>query len=145
MEHNEDERKVRVPVQVRFSDIDMARHAHNAVYLQWFELARMALLRRVVPADHDWMRQSLILARNEVDYRAPVRLSDVVEAEAWCSAVGTKSFDLRYTVSKVEGRERIACAEGRSVMVCYDYTQGRTIAIPDDWRKALEALCISNT
>ena len=145
MKNTEDERKARVAVQMRFSDIDMARHAHNAVYLQWFELARMALLRRVVPAGHDWMRQSLILARNEVDYRAPVRLSDAVEAEAWCSAVGTKSFDLRYAVSRLEGDQRITCAEGRSVMVCYDYTQHRTIAIPDDWRKALGALCIPNT
>jgi acyl-CoA thioester hydrolase len=137
-----DERKARVAVQLRFSDFDMARHAHNAVHLQWFELARMEFLRRVVPPGHDWTRHGVILARNEVDHRLPVRLHDTVEAEAWCSAVGTKSFDLRYAVVKREGGRRIVCTEGRSVMVCYDYAADSPMAIPADWRAKLEALRI---
>ncbi len=42
-----------VPIQIRFADVDMAHHVHNAVYLQWFELARMELLRRFIAPDHD--------------------------------------------------------------------------------------------
>ena len=40
-------RRLSVPLQVRFADVDMARHVHNAVYLHWFETGRMALLREV--------------------------------------------------------------------------------------------------
>ena len=36
----------------------------------------MELLKRFIPADHDWRTEGLILARNEVDYRTPVRLTD---------------------------------------------------------------------
>lgn len=129
----------RVPIQVRFADVDMARHVHNAVYLHWFEAARMKFLEQVVPADNDWSKLGLILARNEVDYRMPVRLHDSIEAEAWCSAVGTKSFDLSYRIHRIGGDAPGICAEGRSVMVCFDYTVQRTIAIPEDWRRQLEA------
>ncbi len=129
----------RVPIQVRFADVDMARHVHNAVYLHWFEAARMKFLEQVVPADNDWSKLGLILARNEVDYRMPVRLHDTIEAEAWCSAVGTKSFDLSYRIHRIGGDAPGICAEGRSVMVCFDYTVQRTIAIPEDWRRQLEA------
>ena len=128
-----------VPIQIRFADVDLAQHVHNSVYLHWFELARMAFLRSVIPADHDWKAQGLILARNEVDYRMPVRLHDRLEAEAWCSAVGGKSFDLCYRIHRLDGDMPGVCAEGRSVMVCYDYVQQRTIAIPAAWREGLSA------
>lgn len=132
-------KSTRVPVQVRFADVDMARHVHNAVYLHWFEAGRMKFLEQVVPADNDWSTLGLILARNEVDYRMPVRLHDTIEAEAWCSAVGTKSFDLSYHIHRIGGDAPGICAEGRSVMVCFDYTVQRSIAIPEDWRRQLEA------
>lgn len=135
------EKRSIVPVQIRFNDVDMARHVHNAVYLNWFELARMALLRRFIAQEHDWRTQGLILARNEVDYRRPVHLNDVVEASAWCSAIGSKSFDLSYAVTRVGERPGI-CAEGRSVMVCYDYKAERSIELPAAWRAALEQLII---
>ena len=62
---------INVPIQIRFADVDMAGHVHNAVHLHWFETARMALQERFIPAEHDWREQGLILARNEVDYRMP--------------------------------------------------------------------------
>ena len=129
----------RVAIQVRFSDVDLAGHVHNAVYLQWFELARMAFLSRFVPRDHDWQAQGIILARNEVDYRMPVHLHDVLEAEAWCSAVGSKRFDLSYTVHRMGGERPGICAEGRSILVCYDYRTGRTMTLPENWRTVLNA------
>ena len=118
----------------------MARHVHNGVYLSYFEQARMDFLRQFIEKDHDWKRLGLILARNEVDYRQPVHLSDLVEVEAWCSNVGTKSFDLSYAlfVKTKEGRK--LCTQGRSVMVCFDYTGGGSIAVPEPWRLALARL-----
>src|SRR5436190_9592014 len=122
------EKRSIVPVQIRFNDVDMARHVHNAVYLNWFELARMAFLRRFIAPEHDWRTEGLILARNEVDYRLPVHLNDTVEASAWCSAIGNRSFDLEYAIVRTGNRPG-TCAEGRSVMVCYDYTTERSITL----------------
>ena len=131
---------VTIPIQIRFADLDMAHHAHNAVYLHWFELARMELLRSFIPKGHDWKKQGLILARNEVDYRLPVHLHDTVQCECWCSSVGTKSFELSYAVRRVSGERPVVCAEGRSVLVCFDYDQGASVEIPAAWKKALGSL-----
>ena len=135
-------KRTTVKVQIRFADVDMARHVHNGVHLHWFELARMAFLERFIPQDHDWSAQGLILARNEVDYRMPVRLHDTIEADAWCSAIGSKSFDLRYTIRRIDAGASVICAEGRSVMVCYDYKATGAIAIPRAWLEKLEVLII---
>lgn len=126
------------PIQIRFSDVDLGRHVHNAAYLQYFELGRMELLRRVIGPDHDWVKTGLILARNEIDYRLPIHLADQVTVETRCLKVGTKSFNLGYTLfSERDGQRRIH-AEGVSVMVCFDYTKQQSIPMPEAWRTALE-------
>jgi len=133
-------RSISVPLQIRFADVDMARHVHNAVFLHWFEAARMALLEQFIAPDHDWRGEGLILARNEVDYRMPVRLTDQMEAEAWCGTIGNKSFDLLYAIRRIGGDRPGICAEGRSVMVCFNYHANASIALPGSWRVALEQL-----
>lgn len=129
---------MKTPIQIRFSDVDMARHVHNAVYLQWFELARMSLLRHVTPPVNDWRTEGLILARNEVDYLKPVHLSDTIEGEVWCSRIGTKSFELEYAIHRNNGNKAGVCAKGKSVMVCFNFEKDESIAIPTDWREALQ-------
>ena len=127
--------KITTPVQVRFSDLDMARHVHNAVYLEYFELGRMDLLRQFMEPDHDWVRTGLILARNEVDHRRPIHLADPVQVLTWCGRIGDKSFDLNYQVQ--HAKDGSVFAEGRSVMVCFDYSIQSSIEVPADWRNAL--------
>ena len=130
--------RVSTPIQLRFSDVDMARHVHNAAYLQYFELGRMDLLRRFMEKDHDWVKTGLILARNEVDYRTPIHLADEVHIQTWCGKIGSKSFDLHYEVLNLDSGNKHA--EGRSVMVCFDYSKQTSIPLPEAWRKALAQL-----
>lgn len=128
------------PIQIRFSDVDLGRHVHNAAYLQYFELGRMELLRQVVGPDHDWVKTGLILARNEINYRLPIHLADQISVETRCLKVGTKSFDLGYTVFSMRNGKRHIHADGLSVMVCFDYTTQQSMAVPDAWRTALERM-----
>ena len=130
--------RVTTPIQLRFSDADLARHVHNADYLQYFELGRMDLLRRFMEKDHDWVTMGLILARNEVDYRMPIHLADEVHIQTWCGKIGSKSFDLHYEVLNLKSGKKHA--EGRSVMVCFDYSKQASIALPEQWRTALAQL-----
>ncbi|MBS1937761.1 MAG: acyl-CoA thioesterase [Bacteroidetes bacterium] len=130
--------KISTPVQIRFSDVDLGQHVHNAAYLHYFELGRMEFLRSLVEKDHDWRKLGLILARNEVDYRLPIHLADRISVETRCTKLGTKSFDLGYAVvsAGLDGSRRLH-AEGHSVMVCFDYTSQRSIPVPEAWRTAL--------
>jgi acyl-CoA thioester hydrolase len=136
--------RTKTPVQIRFNDVDMARHVHNAVYLSYFEQGRMDFLRGFIEKDHDWVKQGMILARNEVDYRIPIHLSDTVEVETWCSNVGSKSFNLSYAVFAERDKQRRIHAQGRSVMVCFDYEQQLSIAVPDAWRRSLARMMESD-
>lgn len=111
---------------------------HNSKYLDYFEAGRMAYLAEFIAADHNWKEYGLILAKNEVNYKRPVRLSDTLAVDVCCGEIGRKSFRLDYKIHILEGEQEIECCSGSSVMVCYNYTQVASIPIPEEWRSELE-------
>ena len=117
---------------VRFKDLDAMGHVNNAVFLTFMESARIAYLSALGAGDDPL--QNLILARAEVDFRSPITFGDEIQVGVRTSRVGTKSFELEYEV-RASGR---VAAEGRSVLVGYDYESRASVEIPEDWRAFLQ-------
>jgi acyl-CoA thioester hydrolase len=120
--------------RVRFRDLDVLGHVNNAVFLTYIESARVAFLldRGTATTLQD---MSLIVARIEIDFRAPVGFGEEVEIAVRASRFGGKSFDLDY---ELRVGERVV-AEARSVCVAYDYGKGEAVEVPDEWREKLAA------
>ena len=116
--------------RVRFRDLDALSHVNNAVYATFLEQARIEFLRRFGATQQD-----MILARLEIDFRAPVGFGADVEIEVRPARVGTKSFALDYIV-RVADR---VVAEAKSVLVAYDYEREESVELPASWREALAA------
>jgi acyl-CoA thioester hydrolase len=121
--------------QVRFRDLDPMGHVNNAVFLTYLEQARIAFFEQqglsVALAD-----MNLVIARVEIDFRAPVRLGQEVEVAVRATRFGTKSFDFDYELT-VEGE---IVAEARSVQVAYDYGRREPVSLPDEWREKLSGV-----
>jgi acyl-CoA thioester hydrolase len=121
--------------QVRFRDLDPMGHVNNAVFLTYLEQARIGFFERhglSVGLDD----LNMIVARVEIDFRAPVRLGQEVEVAVRATRFGTKSFDLDYELT-VDGT---TVAEARSVQVAYDYARREPVALPEEWREKLSAV-----
>jgi acyl-CoA thioester hydrolase len=115
---------------VRFRDLDALGHVNNAVYATYLEQARIRFLRRFGATQED-----MILARLEIDFRAPVSFGAQVDIEVSPARIGRKSFGLDYTM-RVD--ERVV-AEAKSVLVAYDYGREKSVELPASWREALAA------
>ena len=89
-------------VIIRFSDLDLFGHVNNAVYLTYYEEARVAYLNEVVGYNYDWSREGVILARIEVDFLIPIHFKDEVFIRTSCSRLGNKSFDLTYELFMIK-------------------------------------------
>jgi len=113
---------------VRFRDVDAMGHVNNAVFLTYLEDARIAFLR---PLGADV--PEMILARAEIDFRAPLAEGDDLEIGVRPLSVGNKSFELGY---EVRVGDRVA-AEAKTVIVSYDYASGRSVPVPESWREKL--------
>jgi acyl-CoA thioester hydrolase len=120
----------------RFSDLDPMGHVNNAVYLTWIENARIEFLRRLGAFDKpDTNEMAMILARVEVDFRAPLGFDDVVDVGVRTARLGGKSFDLEY---ELRCGDRVV-AQAKTVLVAYDYGTNESREIPDEWRQRLAA------
>src|SRR5947208_16888011 len=122
-------------VRARFRDIDPMRHVNNWVFLTYVQQARVAFLADAGAAT-GLEDMNLIIARVEIDFKAPVRLGQEVEISVRASRFGTKSFDLDYEL-------RVECelvAEAKSVQVAYDYARREPVPVPAAWREKLTAI-----
>lgn len=105
-----DPRPVIVPIQVRWRDLDALGHINNAVYLSYFEVARMAYLQAMLPQDAELDPQTslprdfqFILADLQITYRAPAQLNDPLQASVYVSQVGQKSFIFQFRIENALG------------------------------------------
>ncbi len=121
--------------RVRFRDLDPMGHVNNAVFLTYIEQARVAFLAEVGAAT-GLEDMNMIVARVEIDFKAPVRLGQEVEVSVRASRFGTKSFDLDYDL-RVDGE---LVAQAKTVQVAYDYERREPVALPADWREKLTAI-----
>jgi acyl-CoA thioester hydrolase len=121
--------------QVRFRDLDPMGHVNNAVFLTYIEQARVTYLSEVGAAT-GLQDMNIIVARVEIDFKAPVRLGQEVEISVHATRFGTKSFDLDY-VLRVDGD---VVAEAKSVQVAYDYGRREPVELPAEWREKMTAV-----
>ena len=131
--------KHKFPIQVRFVDIDKLGHVNNAVYLSYFETARVAYFDEVVGERVDWNKTGMILAKSIVDYKTPVFQHDKLFIYSSVSKLGNKSFEISdVLVKNINGTEIIA-ALATFTIVCFNYETQSTIEIPQEWRERIEA------
>lgn len=124
-------------VKIRWSDIDSFNHVNNAVYLTYFEEARVRYFADI--CQWDWTTDGLILAKIEIDYIIPLIYSQKPVIYTRCSRLGTKSFDLDYEIYHELGSEKTLISKGKSVLVCFDYQKQESIRIPEVTREKLIA------
>lgn len=125
-------------IYVRFSDIDVMGHVNNAVYLNYFESARMDFFNQLLSKNWDWINNGIILLKNEIEYVRPVVLHDEPLIQLSVEKLGTKSFVLGYQLT-VNGE---LYTRGSSTLVCFDYTKKTTVEIPGDLRTKLTGLIV---
>ena len=125
--------------RVRFGDLDAMRHLNNVVFLRYFETARIAYLRELVPA-HDPAHPEgddfgLIFAECHINYRSPVHFDEEVAVHCSVGDLRRSSFRVYF---RMEVEDRLV-AEGYGVLVGFDYSSQRAMTLPDALREPLEA------
>jgi acyl-CoA thioester hydrolase len=134
---------LRFPLLTRYSDYDTKGHVNNAVYLTYFEWARVqAWTQHMVAAagltGADVADPPLIVAEARVKYMSPANIGVPLAIEIAVKEIRTKGFSFSYRI--VDARDERLVAEGETVQVAYDYGAGRTMAIPPAMRAALESM-----
>jgi acyl-CoA thioester hydrolase len=123
-------------VRVRFAETDAQGIVHNANYLVWFELARVAYLERYAggyPKLRSEGIEALVL-ESHVRYLHPARFDDRLSVHARCRDVKGARFRHEYVVERAG--ERIA--DGWTAHATVDSTSFRPTRVPGWLIEAIE-------
>ncbi|OWP56221.1 MAG: hypothetical protein B2I17_06970 [Thermoplasmatales archaeon B_DKE] len=120
------EHKSTVELQLRYGDMDTLGHVNNAVYLTYFELGRIDLLKK-----HDLLNNldeiNFVIARAEIDYRKAITLFSNPVLETYIGKTGNTSVSFEHVIYE-KGSGDIYC-EGRTVAVFL--RNGKKENVPD--------------
>lgn len=123
-------------LSVRFSDCDLFGHVNHAVYFTYFEQCRLEWWRHL-GGTTGMPGVGAIIAQAVCNFRAPAFVSDELEIRLAVAAIGTTSVTLEYDIENLASGTRIA--DGRTVIVAYDYSAHRSIPVPEETRAKLLA------
>jgi acyl-CoA thioester hydrolase len=122
------------PIEVRFRDCDAMGHVNHAVYFTYFEQCRLLFWRALTGKPNPLT--SIILAHAECDYRAPAHFGDRLEVRTRLAAIGRSSVTMTYQLVNVETLQTVA--DGKAVLVSYDYDARASRPLPEGTRALLE-------
>ncbi len=117
-------------IQIRYADIDSLNHVNNAIFLSYLELGRIDFLRKKAGEDF-FSRNSIVMARIEIDYVSTIFIQDRLVCRTWIEKVGRTSIVFGNTLIK---NGETVCANVRSTAVLVNYS-GEKEEVPDRIRK----------
>jgi len=126
--------KIKVPIQIRYSDFDMLRHLNNAAYATYLEIARLHFLKKIFSEySTQWLD---VVASLTINYRIPILPDDKPIVMIRCSRIGNSSYDLEYLIIQENDQDKVF-AEGKTIQVFIDPKTQSSIPISDEARKIL--------
>jgi acyl-CoA thioester hydrolase len=126
----------RMPIALRWSDLDAFNHVNNARYLTFIEQARIEWLEGIGEA---WVTDAFgpVLAQTLLNYTRPIEYPADVRVELFVTKLGNSSVTLGHRIVAADGT--LHC-DGHAVTVWVDRRTGKSRPLPDAVRRASEAL-----
>lgn len=122
----------------RWADNDAYGHVNNTIFYQWFDSAVNAWLVEQGLLDIQQGDPIALVVETRCSYFAPLAFPEPVEIGLALANLGRSSVRYRLGVFAVDADT--AAAHGEFVHVLVDRASRRPVALPDDWRRALEAV-----
>ncbi|OJY96494.1 MAG: thioesterase [Lysobacterales bacterium 63-13] len=123
----------RVPIRVRWRDLDAYNHVNNSSYLTYLEEARLVWLAGI---EGEWKsaESSPVLAASQLDFREQIEWPAELVVEIRCEKLGNSSLTLVHRITSADGT-RLHC-DASVVMVWINPASGRPRPLPESVRAA---------
>ncbi|QDW65977.1 acyl-CoA thioesterase [Luteimonas granuli] len=122
----------RLPIELRWRDLDAFNHVNNATFMTYLEEAR---IRWFESLDEDWVTDATapLLAAVQMNYRSPIAYPGSIVVELTADRIGTSSVTLGHRI--IGADSATLHADGHVVMVWIDRASGRPVPLPEAVRR----------
>ncbi|WP_343786444.1 thioesterase family protein [Dokdonella soli] len=127
----------RVPMPVRWGDLDAFNHVNNATFLVYAQEARLAWLADV---DGIWFDETMmpVVAAAQINFRRQLAWPAQIVVELVAKRVGTSSLTIAHRIVAANDDDCVY-ADGEVVMVWVDPASGRSVPLPEAIRAACQS------
>lgn len=129
--------KHKLPIQIRFNDIDSLGHVNNAIYLTYFDIGKSDFFQAVRKDVIDWTKIDIVVANVNIDFFAPTYLHEKLEVHTKVTSIGNKSMKMLQHLINRDTNEVKSISH--SVMVGYHPELKQSKVISDEWREAIDS------
>ena len=129
-------------ITTRWMDNDMYGHVNNVVYYSYFDTVVNQYLIEQGVLDTERGPVIGLVVETQCNYFSPITFPDTVQAGLRVGRLGSSS--VRYEVGLFRNDDLVASAQGHFVHVYVDRSSRRPVALPDEFRTALQALLAGN-
>lgn len=127
---------MRVPLEVRWRDLDAFNHVNNSKYLSYLEEARLQWML-TLPGQGLDERVAPVVAAAQLNYRRPIEWPAQVTVELFVERLGNTSVTVGHRIlGERGGTSPILFCDGHVVMVWIDRTSGSAAPLPTAVRNA---------
>lgn len=126
--------KIAIPIQTRFSDIDMNNHVNNTVYAVHVETARVEYFK-----DHlkmDLNKESAFTVHFEISYKKSALFQDNLAVLLRTEEIGNSSLLMEFAVVKEDDHSTVF-AQGKVKQVHFSPETGHLVRVGDAVREAV--------
>ncbi|MET0327425.1 MAG: thioesterase family protein [Luteimonas sp.] len=122
---------IRMPIELRWRDLDAFNHVNNSNFMTYLEEARIRWFDTVGEA---WVTDETapLLAAVQMNYKVPIPYPSKIVVELLTERLGNSSVTIAHRIVSEDGAT--LHADGHVVMVWIDRRTGRPTALPESVR-----------
>ena len=126
----------RVPIPLRWSDLDAFNHVNNARYLTFLEQARIEWFETI---GEPWVTEESapVVASATLNFKRPIEYPASVFVELFTEKLGNSSVVIGH---RIVGEDGTLHCDGHVVAVWVDRRSGKPVPLPAGVRRASELL-----
>ena len=126
----------KLDITVRGYHLDLYKHVNNSRYLEFLEEGRWDFGADKIGNGYLEDRNlGLVIVNNNINYRYPATLHDVLEIRTWIDNVGSRSYTYKQEIY-LKGTDTIVL-DAIVVVVVVDWNQNKAVYIDDELRDFL--------
>lgn len=129
----------RLPIQIRFSDVDVVGHVNNIVFFEYYDTGKAAFMTQLLGRSISWEEVDTVVANIDCAFIAPIFWGEEIEVLTACTYLHDKSFRLLQMLRNTQTGEVKSICE--TVMVSFDPNTQKSAPLSSEWRDKL-ASCI---
>lgn len=128
----------RLPLQIRFSDVDVVGHVNNIVFFAYYDTGKAAFMTELLGRMVSWKEVDTVVANVDCAFIVPILYGENIEVLTTCIGIHDKSFRLLQMIRNSDTLEVKSVCE--TVMVSFDPTTQKAAPLSEEWRIKLSSL-----